>query len=90
MGMKSKREGIYVYVWASQVALAVKNPPAGSGDTRDLGSIPGSGRPRGVGSGIPLQYSCLENKLHRQRSLRGYSPQGLEELDTTEDMLMYR
>ena len=31
-------------VWALQVALAVKNPPASAGDIRDVGSIPGSGR----------------------------------------------
>ena len=29
---------------ASQGALAVKNPPANAGDTRDQGLIPGSGR----------------------------------------------
>ena len=29
----------------------------------DLGSIPGSGRSPGEGSGNPLQYSCLENEL---------------------------
>ena len=29
---------------ASQVARAVKNPPANAGDGRDVGSIPGSGR----------------------------------------------
>ena len=29
---------------ASQVALAVKNPPANAGDIRDVGSTPGSGR----------------------------------------------
>ena len=27
-------------IWASQVALVVKNSPANAGDTRDLGSIP--------------------------------------------------
>ena len=27
--------------WASQGALAVKNPPASAGDLRDVGSIPG-------------------------------------------------
>ena len=31
----------------------------------------------------PLQYSYLENP-HGQRSLRGYSPWGRKELDTTE------
>ena len=48
--------------WASQVVLAVKNPPA---NARDMGSIPGSGRPPGGGRGNPLQYSCLENPIDR-------------------------
>ena len=43
----------------------VKNPPASAGDTRDLGLIPGLGRPRGGGHGNPLQYSCLENPMDR-------------------------
>lgn len=38
----------------------VKNLPASTGDTRDAGLIPGSGRSPGVGNGNPLQYSCLE------------------------------
>ena len=29
----------------------------------DLGSIPGSGRSPGEGSGDPFQYSCLENPM---------------------------
>ena len=29
----------------------------------DPGSIPGSGRSPGEGSGTPLQYSCLENPM---------------------------
>ena len=41
----------------------VKNPPANSGDIRDVGSISGSGRSSGVGGGNPLQYSCLENTM---------------------------
>ena len=48
---------------ASQVALVVKNLPAG--DIRDSGSIPGSGRSLGGGHGNPLQYSCLENPMDR-------------------------
>ena len=32
-----------------------------AGDTRDLGSISGSGRAPGRGHGHPLHYSCLEN-----------------------------
>ena len=50
---------------ASQVALVVKNPTANAGDTRDMGSIPGSGRSPGEGNGNPLQYSCLENSMGR-------------------------
>ena len=42
---------------ASQVVLAVKNPPADVRDVRDVGSIPGLGRSPGVGNSNPLQYS---------------------------------
>ena len=35
----------------------VKNLPVNAGGTRDLGSIPGLGRSRGVGNGNTLQYS---------------------------------
>ena len=31
----------------------------------DPGSIPGSGRSPGEGNGNSLQYSCLENPMHR-------------------------
>ena len=50
---------------ASQMVLVVKNPPANAGDPRDAGSIPGSGASPGGGNGNPLQYSCLENPMHR-------------------------
>ena len=43
----------------------VKNPPANSGDARDIGSIPRWGRSPGEGNGNPLQYSCLENPMER-------------------------
>ena len=67
----------------------VKNLPDSAGDTRNSGSIPGSGRPPGGGSGNPLQYSCLETPMdrgasHGQRSLVGYSPWGHKESDMTE------
>ena len=42
-----------------------KNMPANSGDIRDVGLIPGSGRSPGEGHGNPLQYSCLENLMNR-------------------------
>ena len=38
-------------IWASQVALVVKNLPANAGSARDGGLIPGSGRSPGVGNG---------------------------------------
>ena len=52
-------------IWASQVALVVKNPPANAGDVRDVGSIPGSGRSPGGGHSNPLHYCCLENPMDR-------------------------
>ena len=42
------------------MVLVVKNFPANTGDTRDLDSIPGTGRSPGVGNGNLLQYSSLE------------------------------
>ena len=53
-------------LWASQVVLVVKNPPASAGDLRDLSSIPRSGRAPGGGHGNPLQYSCLENPIDKE------------------------
>ena len=50
------------WIWASQVALVVKNSPANSGDP---GSIPGSGRCPGEENGYPLQSCCLENLIDR-------------------------
>ena len=58
----------------------VKNPPAGAGDLRDMGLIPGSRRFPGGGHGNPLLYSS-----HEQRSLEGYGPFALTESDMTEE-----
>ena len=41
----------------------VKILPDNLGNTGDVSSIPGSGRPPGGGNGNPLQYSCLENRM---------------------------
>ena len=76
----------------------VKNPPVNAGDARDAGSIPGSRRSPRVGNGNPVQYSFfffllynivlvpvfLPGKSHGERSLVGYSPCGLIELDMAE------
>ena len=50
-------------IWASQVVLVLKNPPANAGDIRDVGSTPGSKRSPGRRCGNPLWYSCLENTV---------------------------
>ena len=52
----------------------------------DPGSIPGSGRSPGEGNGNPVQYSCLENST--DRALMGYSPWGLKELGTSEQLTL--
>ena len=49
----------------SLVAQLVKNLPANAEDTRDAGSILGSGRSPGEGNGYSLQYFCLENSMDR-------------------------
>ena len=69
-------------LWASQLALVVKNLPANSGDMR-CGFNPWTGRALGEGNGNPFQYSCLE-KSHVQKSLVSYSPQGYKQLGMTE------
>ena len=61
----------------------VKKPPANTGDVRDSGSIPGSGRFPGGRYGNPTP-GFLPGKSHGQRRLVGYSPQGLKELDKSE------
>jgi len=53
----------YMISWASLVVQLVKNLPAVSGDVKDMGSTPGSGRFPGVGTGNLLQCSCLENSM---------------------------
>ena len=56
---------INLNLWASQVVLVVKHPPANARDKRGEGSIPGLGRSPGVRNGNPLQYSSLENSMNR-------------------------
>ena len=43
----------------------VKNLPANIRNTRNVGSILGSGRSSGEGNGNTRQYSCLENSMDR-------------------------
>ena len=53
---------LWVYVVFLQISVG-KEPACNAGD---LGSVPGSGRSPGEGSGNPLQYSCLENPMDRR------------------------
>ena len=61
----------------------VKSLPANAGDTGDAGSIPGPGRSPGEGNDNPLQYSCMENHMHREAWWATCVP-SVAELDTTE------
>ena len=63
--------------------LAVKNPPAKAGDTRDVGWIPGLGRSPGGGNGNAFQYSCLENPMDRGA---WWGPWGRRESDVIEHL----
>ena len=48
------------------MTLVVKNPPANTGDARDISSIPVSRRSPGEGHGNFLQYFYLENPIDRE------------------------
>ena len=56
---------IYIYIWASQVVLMVKNPPANAGDIRATGSIPGSGR--SLEEGVATHSSILSWRIPLDR-----------------------
>ena len=68
-------------LWASLVALVVKNLPANAGYIRNVGSVPGLDRSHGGGHGNPFQY--LPGESHGQMSLAGDSPWGHKKSDTT-------
>ena len=57
-------------------------------DTRDTGSVPGSGRSPGEGIGNPLQYSCLE-QFYGQTSLMNYHAGGHRVSDVTTQTSTY-
>ena len=71
-----------MYLWASKVVLAVKNPPANAEDMRcrlDLwiGKIPWNGAWQPT-------LAFLTGASHGQRSMAGHSPLDCRKLDTTE------
>ena len=53
------------YVYSFPGSISGKNLSANAGHLKDAGLIPGSGRSPGGGHGNSLQYSCLENPMHR-------------------------
>ena len=46
--------------------LSGKESACNAGNARNIGSIPGSGRPPAEGHVNPLWYSCLENPMDRE------------------------
>ena len=65
---------------ATRKMATVEEPTCKAGDA---GSIPGSGRSTGEGSGNPLQYSCLENSMDRG-GWRALKSMGLQKSDMTQ------
>ena len=60
----------------------VKNLPANAEDLGDAGSVPGWGRSPAEENGNPLQYSYLENSMHK--GARQATVHGVAESDRTE------
>ena len=49
---------LYTHTHTQRIHLQCRRP--------EFISVPGLGRSPGVGSGTPLQYSCLENPMDRE------------------------
>ena len=52
-------------LWIKPGAECSAGLHAKAGSTRDMSSVPGLGRPPGVESGNPLQYSYLKKSMER-------------------------
>ena len=72
--------GTRVFVLGFPAGTVVKNLLVNSGDSGDMGSIPGSGRYPQGGNGNPLQHSCLGNPMDRG----AWWARGHKESDMTE------
>ena len=70
----------------SQMALVVRKLPANSGDSREVGSVPGLGRSPGGGNSNLLQYSRWENHMDRGDWQATYSPLDHKDSDMTESL----
>ena len=69
-------------IYYPQAALVVRSPRTNRGARRDVGWMPGSGRPPAEGRGGPLLCSCLENP--RDGGAWRAAVQGVTESDTTQ------
>ena len=69
-------------LWASQVALVVKNPPANAGDVRNLGLIPGLGG--SLEEEIATHSSILAWRVPWTEEPGGLQSLGSQRVDTTE------
>ena len=70
-----------MFHWSFSDGAVVKNLPDNTGDVRDIGSTPGSGR--SPGGWLDLTPVFLPGESHGHRSLVGYSLWSYKELDTT-------
>ena len=52
-----------IYIYITQTGFPGGSAANNPASARDVGSIPGSGRFSGGGSGNPLQYPCLRNPM---------------------------
>ena len=55
----------HIYMGFLGGSTSSKESLANAGNTKDMGSIPGSKRSPGVGNGNLLQYSYLDNSMDR-------------------------
>ena len=76
---------VIIHLWASQVALGVKNSPANAGDTGDAGWIPESERSPGGGNGQPTPV-FLPGEFPWTEELGGLWSMGSHGLDMTEHL----
>ena len=68
--------------WGFSGSTVVKNPPANTGDTRDVGSVLGQEDPLQKEMATHLVF--LNGTFHGQRSVVGYRPWGCKESDMTD------
>ena len=68
-----------LYVWASQVVLVVKNPPANAGDIRNW--VPSLGLEDPLEKGMATHSSILAWRISWTEEPGGYRPWVCKELD---------